>query len=374
MTASPLDPAPVRLAADPAEPTSPLDAEDLRVRVQAALSALVDRQRPVLAAISEDFTPVTDSLAAFLLGGGKRIRAGFCYWGWRGAGGADIDEAVRAAAALELVHACALIHDDVMDGSDTRRGEPSVHRQFARRHADNAWRGDPDGFGRAAAILLGNLCLIWADEMLGTSGLPAESLLRAMPVYDTMRTEVMAGQYLDVLEQASGGQSVEAAMRVARYKSAKYTVERPLHLGAVLAGASGDLIDAYTAYGVPLGEAFQLRDDVLGVFGDPDQTGKPAGDDLREGKRTVLVAATLERATLAQRELVDRYLGDPQLDGAGVEALRDVITATGALATVESLIAELTEGAVAAVESAPVTDRARSVLMDLAVAATTRTV
>jgi geranylgeranyl diphosphate synthase type I len=351
---------------------SPTDREDLRQRVTKALEASLARQRPRLDAISVDLTPVTDALEAFLLDGGKRLRPAFAYWGWRGAGGEDSDAIVSAAAALEWVQASALIHDDVMDGSDTRRGRPAVHRQFAALHRGEDWRGTPESFGTGAAILLGDLALIWADEMLNTSGLPPEALRRAQPVYDEMRTEVMAGQYLDLLEQAMGGRSVERAMTVARYKSAKYTVERPLHLGAALAGAEEAMIRAYSAYGLPLGEAFQLRDDVLGVFGDPSETGKPAGDDLREGKRTVLMAKTFDRATPGQATVVRRHLGDPALSEAGVAELREIISATGALAETEQVIADLTGRALDALDVAGLDPTARDVLRELAVAATTR--
>jgi geranylgeranyl diphosphate synthase type I len=249
---------------------------------------------------------------------------------------------------------------------------PAAHRRFATLHRGNGWLGSPEGFGVGAAILLGDLCLSWADELLLTCGLPATDVLRGKPVYDVMRTELMAGQYLDLLEQARGGGSAARAMRVVRYKSAKYTIERPLHLGAALAGAPDELLVAYSGYGLPLGEAFQLRDDVLGVFGDPSQTGKPAGDDLREGKRTVLVARAAESATPAQAALLRRHLGDPALDAAGVDALREVITDTGALAHVEALISALTEQSLRAVDSVAVAAPARGVLHDLAVAATSR--
>ena len=276
-------------------PPSPLDREDLRQRVQKCLNAFVAGQQHLLDAVSAELTPLTDALTD-LLNGGKRLRPGFCYWGFRGAGGTDSDEVLTAAAALELFQACAIVHDDVMDGSDTRRGQPAVHRRFAALHRTEGWTGDPEGFGAGAAILLGDLALSWSDQMLSTCGLPADALARGHRVFDEMRTELMGGQYLDLLEQARGGGSVQRALRVARYKSAKYTIEKPLHLGAVLAGAGQDVLDGYSGYGLPLGEAFQLRDDVLGVFGDPAETGKPAGDDLREGNRTVLVALALESA------------------------------------------------------------------------------
>jgi geranylgeranyl diphosphate synthase type I len=353
-------------------PTNPLDAADLGDRVSKALEAFLDRQTARLDAIAEDLRPVAEAVAEFVLDGGKRLRPAFCYWGWRGAGGADTDEVVAAAACLELLHACALIHDDVMDDSDVRRGRPAVHRRFATLHRGEQWLGDADAYGRSAAILLGDLCLIWADELLNTSGVPADALLRAQHTYDAMRTEVMAGQYLDLLEQVRGGHDVSRALRVARYKSAKYTVEQPLHLGAVLADAPRAILDTYTAYGLPLGEAFQLRDDVLGVFGDPAQTGKPAGDDLREGKRTVLVMTALQRASERQSATVRRLLGDPHLDDAGLAALRSVIADTGALDHVESLVAQRTEQALAALDAGDIEADARAVLGQLALAATKR--
>lgn len=352
---------------------SPLDVEDLRSRVQKTLDVFLARQTGVLEEVSEDLGPMTEALVE-LMAGGKRLRPAFCYWGWRGAGGADEEPAMVAATALEFLQACALIHDDVMDGSDTRRGLPAAHRRFATLHRGNSWLGSSESFGVGAAILLGDLCLSWADQLLFECGLPGDSVRRAKPVYDEMRSELMAGQYLDLLEQARGGGSVDRALRVVRYKSAKYTIERPLHLGAALAGGSPEVVAAYTAYGLPLGEAFQLRDDVLGVFGDPSETGKPAGDDLREGKRTVLVATALERATPAQAALLRGRLGDPALDAAGIDALRDVIVETGALAEVETLITRFTDESLAAADADVIADPARDVLRGLALAATRRSV
>ncbi|UER53986.1 polyprenyl synthetase family protein [Kineosporiaceae bacterium SCSIO 59966] len=360
----------------PSLAASPLDAADLRRRLQQELDAFLDQQSAVLGELGTDCEPLVGSVRG-LLAGGKRLRPAFCYWGYRGAGGQDGPGVVRAAASLELFQAAALIHDDVMDSSDTRRGMPAVHRQFADLHDDGGWGGDRERFGQAGAILAGDLCLSWCDELLCGSGLPTTAVERGKAVFDRMRTQLMGGQYLDVLAQAVAGRHredpVEAALRVVRFKSAKYTVEHPLLLGAALAGAGEEVRAAYSAFGLPLGEAFQLRDDVLGVFGDPGTTGKPAGDDLREGKRTVLVALTLRRADTAGRAVVERLLGDPGLDAAGVAALREVIVGTGALETVESMITERVRAAREALDAAPVTPQAAAVLHSLVDAATTRT-
>ena len=357
--------------------TSPLDAADLRERIQQIITQTLTVEGALLHGISDDLDPLSEALTAFL-NGGKRLRPAFCYWGWRGAGGDASDAAVeaaavRAAAALEFLQGCALIHDDVMDGSDTRRGLPAVHHRFANLHRGSMWLGSPEAFGIGAAILLGDLCLSWADQMLMASGMPADALGRAKPVYDEMRTELMAGQYLDLLEQARGGGSIERARTVVQYKSAKYTIEKPLHLGAALAGAGPEVIAAYTAFGLPLGEAFQLRDDILGVFGDPKETGKPAGDDLREGKRTILVAMAFERSSEAQQVEFRQLLGDPALDAAGVETLREIITSTGARAETEGLIDRLLDESLSAAANPVIADDARQVLTQLAHAAARRT-
>ncbi|MFI7546217.1 polyprenyl synthetase family protein [Actinoplanes sp. NPDC049599] len=354
--------------------TSPLERAGLRPRVDKALAAFLAGQRSRLLAIDQVLGEIADALDDFVLGGGKRLRPAFAYWGYRGAGGADSDQVVAAVAALELVQASALIHDDLMDRSDTRRGEPAIHRRFAAEHAAAGWRGSGDSFGDSAAVLLGDMALVWSDELLHTSGIDPADLARARPVFDEMRTEVTAGQYLDVLTVVTGDLSTERAGKIARYKSAKYTVERPLLLGAALAGAPEPLLHAYSGYGLPLGEAFQLRDDVLGVFGDPAQTGKPAGDDLREGKRTYLVAAAHEALGTAGQAELEARLGDPGLDDAGVERLRTLIRDSGAPARTEERITSLTGTALAVLADAEMDEEARGVLLELADAATRRAV
>ena len=350
---------------------SPFDVEDVRARVSLTLAQFVDDQLPSLAQISDDVIPLHQLLVAFTAGG-KRLRPALAWWGWRAAGGSDDETMIRAAASLELLQACALIHDDVMDGSDTRRGAPAVHRSLEALHKHAHWRGSSKDFGVAGAILLGDLCLSWADQLFFDSGLPADALLRTKPLLDATRTELMAGQYLDVVEQARAQISPDRALLVARYKSAKYTVERPLHIGASLAGASPEFLDVMSGYGLPLGEAFQLRDDVLGVFGDPDTTGKPAGDDLREGKQTYLIACASERATPSQLNALRSGLGDPHLTDQDVDGLRELIVETGALAQIEDRIAQSTENALSALQSVPLENGAGEVLAALAIAATRR--
>lgn len=349
------------------------DPAALRERVQRRLSRFLGSRIETVADLGPELAAPMSVLAE-LTTGGKLLRPAFCYWAYRAAGAADGDGIVAAAAALELLHVSALVHDDVMDGSDRRRGRPSAHRQFAELHRSAGWSGSAESFGQGAAILLGDLVLGWSDELLRSCGLPPERVAAGMAVFEAMRTEVMAGQYLDLVAQAAGDEdALGRAMRVLRFKTAKYSVERPLQLGATLAGGAPELVAAFSAFGIPLGEAFQLRDDLLGVFGDPERTGKPAGDDLREGKRTVLVATALGAADVADRGTLQRLLGDPALDAAGVARLREVLIRSGAVDEVEKLIARLTAQAHEALAEAPIVDpTARQVLAELTVAATQR--
>jgi geranylgeranyl diphosphate synthase type I len=349
-----------------------VDHADLRARVEKALAAFLCQQRALLTGIDPALSPVADTIEAFVIGGGKRLRPAFAYWAFRGAGGDDSDEIIAAVAALEFVHASALMHDDVMDASETRRGEPAVHRRFATMHTGHGWEGDPEAFGTGSAILLGDLCLAWSDELLGCCGLDVAALMRARAVFDLMRTEMIAGQYLDVHAQVTADSSLDRACTVARYKSAKYTVERPLLLGAAVADAADEVRAAYSGYGLRVGEAFQLRDDVLGVFGDPAVTGKPAGDDVREGKRTYLVAAALSSADESSASYLRQSLGNGELDDDRIDRVREIIATTGALARTERRIADLTDAGLAALGRVSLADDAAERLKDLALAATRR--
>ncbi|QDW63580.1 polyprenyl synthetase family protein [Oerskovia sp. KBS0722] len=363
-------------------PSLPVDRENLRPDVDAALGAFLEDQRVRLAAISEDAAPLAEATAA-LLTGGKRLRAAFCYWSWRAHGG-HVDDgrrtaAVRTGAALELFQAAALFHDDVMDNSDTRRGRPAAHRAFASHHRAAGWSGSDVQYGSSSAILLGDLCLIasQAEIRAGLVDLPEDVALRTRTLFDDMQTEVTVGQYLDVLAQAvPWGTDLDAdearARAVIRSKSARYSVEHPLALGAALAGAPAEALAAVPSYGLPLGEAFQLRDDVLGVYGDPSVTGKPAGDDLREGKRTVLVSRALRTATPTQSAFLLESLGNPDLDQDAVENLRGLLVETGAVAAVEQLIADLTDEAFAALDAAGLASPGTEMVAELARAAVQR--
>lgn len=348
------------------------DDVTFRTDLDAALGSFLDFQAARLVPLGPDADRLLAE-ARIAVAGGKKIRAAFCHWGFHAVEPSPADPValLRACASLELLHASALAHDDLMDASDTRRGRPATHRAFDREHRKAGWRGDPEQYGAAAAILLGDLLQAWADELLRHCGFGWDRVGPALDIFDLCRTEVIAGQFLDVSVQARGVADVETAMTVLRYKSAKYSIERPLHIGAALAGAGPDTLTALSSFGLPLGEAFQLRDDLLGVFGDPATTGKPAGDDLVEGKRTVLVALALDAAPPADAALLDRSLGT-RLSLPEVARLREIIEASGAHAQVEAVIGELSRIAVDALDQADVDPGAREVLRGLAAAATQR--
>jgi len=342
----------------------------VREAIQEELSSYLTLQREYLSAIGSELIPVCDALESFLLDGGKRLRPLFAYAGFLAADKVPSREEIRAFTSLELLQACALIHDDLMDKSDTRRGKPAIHRHFENLHQSQAMHGLSEQFGEAAAVLLGDLALVWSDHMLHTSGISSESLLSALSVHDEMRIELMAGQYLDVREAGEKNPDVDRSLRIARYKSGKYTIERPLHLGASIAipeiSKRQNLTFLLSAYGLPLGEAFQLRDDLLGIFGDPETTGKPAGDDIREGKRTVLMAMTFERATQSAKEKLSALLGNENLSPKDVEDARTLITDSGSVKVVEDLIEGLHSSALEAASSAEISSSATELLTLLA--------
>jgi len=338
---------------------------------------------PAISAIAAELEPFVE-YSGSLLRGGKRFRALFCYWGWNAVGAGrdgfdpleslepprDLASVIDVATGLELFHAAALVHDDIMDNSDTRRGMPAAHRRFAQLHGVNGWTGSGTDFGTSGALLLGDLLLGWSDELIeqGLALLDSRAAANAArSEFNRMRSEVTVGQYLDILEERSWRSSAESeqlarAHRVLVYKSAKYSVEAPLAIGASMGGASAPQLAAVRAFGLPLGIAYQLRDDMLGVFGDPAITGKPAGDDLREGKRTVLIA--LARAALPANatRLLDELLGDSTLDDDQIRMLQATLVSSGAVDKIERMISHNVGLAREALDGAPLD---RTALLEL---------
>ncbi len=346
--------------------------------VQQRLDSFCEEKRQQLGEISPDLVPIIDYTQT-MLSGGKRFRALFCFWSWAGYSG-DIHESdlradspiVGIAAALEMFHAAALVHDDLLDQSDTRRGQPAIHKRFESLHQSKQYAGSAVRFGIAGSVLTGDLLLAWSSELFGSAfkEVAAAEEQSCRTQFSQMRFEVMAGQYLDVLEENAAPtrdpkEAVAIANKVMLYKTAKYSLEAPLLIGAALSGAGEDTLAGLSAFGIPLGLAFQLRDDVLGVFGDPEVTGKPAGDDLREGKRTVLVALTLEKVPANVGRIFEELLTSGEIDDEQLEFMRTTIQESGALETTERLIAEHSERAIEALANLEVTDQARRMLSAL---------
>ncbi|APT93656.1 geranylgeranyl pyrophosphate synthase [Corynebacterium phocae] len=352
-----------------------LSAPDFATAVKEQLVKYFDSRRSEVSGIGQPVVDNTRFLEDFVLNGGKRIRPLYAWAGFVGAGGMDTDISPAAmlevASSLEFIQACALIHDDIVDASDTRRGNPTVHRQLEAFHRAQGLSGDPARFGRSAAILVGDLALVWAEDMFQSAQLPATARARALEPWRAMRTEVIGGQLLDINLEASGAESIELSDAVNRFKTAAYTIERPLHLGAAIAGADPALIEAFRGYGRDIGIAFQLRDDELGVFGDPKVTGKPAGDDLREGKRTVLLALALQRAHPADAAILRNLVGVTD-DPADIATMAEIIETSGARAEMERRIDALTSSGLAYLHSAGVQPEVADMLENLAIKATAR--
>ena len=357
-------------------------------QVQANLDSFCQKQRTDFEAISTDLIPVVDYTQS-LLQGGKRFRALFCYWAWRACLNdssyhqseqeiQDSEQAIAGiAASLEMFHAAALVHDDLLDQSDTRRGAPAIHKRFETLHKEKSWAGAPERFGVAGSVLVGDLMLGWSSEIFGNALLHSpnreiESACR--DEFSLMRVEVMAGQYLDVLEENAAAtrpvsEGVGRAEKVILYKTAKYSIEAPLRIGAAFAGADPAKLSQFTHFGSPLGIAFQLRDDILGVFGDPSVTGKPAGDDLREGKRTVLVALTLEALTERSPSMAESFeelLTSRELDTHQIAFMQKLIKDSGALEKTERMIVELGDRSLESLDAANLEESAKATLKALA--------
>lgn len=338
---------------------SPLDPPAgllvLQERIDAALERALEPALEELVGMSGQLVPVADELRG-ATASGKRIRPALLLLGFQAAGGGSLEPVEGPALALELLHTCALLHDDVIDRAATRRGRPTTHRIFTERHRSSGWSGAAEDFGEAMAILIGDLAFVYADRFFLDATVPETPLLRAFRRFTTLREEVMAGQTLDVHAATSGATDRDAALTIATLKSGRYSVARPLEIGALLAGAPADLVAGLGAFGDPLGRAFQIRDDLLGVFGDARTTGKSTASDLAEGKRTLLIAEALARLDEDGRAELVRDLGDPDLDDVRAGGLRELIEDCGARAATERYV----EAAVA---------DARRVLTDLEVPA-----
>ncbi|MCS4489002.1 polyprenyl synthetase family protein [Corynebacterium sp. ES2794-CONJ1] len=313
--------------------------EDLPARVEDKLRRFFSEQREAIATIGDPVSEAVGKLETFVLSGGKRMRP-LCAWAGYVAAGhecEDVEAVITAISSLEFIQACALIHDDIIDSSDTRRGNPTFHRLIESTHRQRGWSRDSAHFGESVAILMGDLGLVWADDMFHSSGLSPAAITRALPAWRGMRTEVIGGQLLDIALEASSSEDLALANNVNRFKTAAYTIERPLHIGAALGDASAERITGLRHFGREIGIAFQLRDDQLGVFGDPEVTGKPAGDDLREGKRTVLLATALKLADPATKKRIRAGIGNV-VDAAAISQLTADIKSTGADEAIEERI------------------------------------
>jgi geranylgeranyl diphosphate synthase, type I len=374
--------------------------------IEAELAAMLGRRLAELDFLGADAAPFEEILGGLVRGPGKRLRPAFVYWGYRAAGGAPggpgASAALRVGCAVELLHTCALICDDLMDGSAVRRWEPAAHIRLAGPDGGHGWPGPRPEFGRAAALVLGLQAFTWADAALCDAGLRPDRLAAVLRLFTTLRTEVIGGQYLDLVcaqrgtvpastipagagpagtvpsrivpsgEAVSAAGQIRAAERIIRYKSAKYTVERPLQLGAAVAGGGG-AESFLSGYALPLGEAFQLRDDVLGVFGDPGMTGKPAGEDIREGKQTLLLVLGRQMAGPAEQRVIGTVPGRRGATEADITAVREALAGCGALDAVERRIASLAGQARVALEAAAdIPGDARAALLQMTGLATRR--
>ena len=311
-----------------------------------------------------------DVLVGFV-GSGKCLRSTFMFLGWL-CGSEPSHTALKAAAGMELLHTFALLQDDVMDGSPLRRGRASAHVQFAAWHRDRGLSGCADRFGESAAVLLGDLCLVWAEQMLRESGVDSAALARVWPRYDEMRTELAVGQFADLVNDVGGLPTLDEVLEVARNKSGNYTVRRPLEIGAAMAGCGDDVLTQLGGYGEAVGEAFQLRDDLLGIYGSPAITGKPVGADLTEHKATSVVVAAHQMANLTLRRQLAELMSTSELDETDLGRWRTLIAATGAVQRIEEMIADRLRRASEWIDAGPLDGAVRSALLNMAVVCTQR--
>jgi len=347
-----------------------IEVAQFLARVDAVIADTLQVQRLRWVEVDQDLDLVFEEIEQLVFSGGKRLRPQFCWWGWIAAGGQDDHSAVvKMGAAIELLHVFALFHDDVIDNADTRRGKPTAHRSMMLRHEQGNWAGESRRFGEGAAVLIGDITHVIADSLMSDVSSQTRS------IWNEMRVEVNIGQYLDTLGSARRERRPEVAERITRYKTAKYTIERPLHLGALAADVvrGHALSSMLSDYGLPLGAAFQMRDDVLGAFGDPVVTGKPVGDDFREGKPTLLLALTWAQATPQQLKVLDT-VGSPTMTHSEIVNVQEVVRDTGALSDIESMIDSLRNDAVSSLVKKSLSGHSYEALVGLADSVTQRSI
>lgn len=343
---------------------------ELIARVDALLEQTIEVHQNRWASLQRDLQTIFEEISALVLGGGKRLRPQFSHWGWVAAGGDPAaSESVHIGAAIELLHAAALFHDDVIDDADTRRSRQSAHKSFSDQHANNAWVGESRRYGEGSAILIGDITYVLSDSL--TNSLSSEARL----IWHDLRLEMNIGQYLDVVGSARQTRNIAEADLICRMKSAKYTIERPLHLGAVAAHphAGAALMPMLSAYGLPLGDAFQMRDDILGAYGDSAITGKPVGGDFREGKPTPLLARACAVATAQQAEVLSR-VGAPELSDDDIAKIQQVVIETGALQMMEDVISTNHSQAIHALKKSEMQGESFDALVHLADVVTQRSI
>ncbi|MEX0621799.1 MAG: polyprenyl synthetase family protein [Candidatus Woykebacteria bacterium] len=330
------------------------------------LNSFLDEKLAEASRVDPESTVLVEQVRRFIAAGGKRVRPAFAYSAYVASGGRSLDAILYASAALELLHAFALIHDDIIDKSDLRRGRPSVHKAFEDFHRKRGFKGNPNEFGISTAVLAGDLALAFADEILNTAPFPAERIRRAKNYYDLMKKQVIYGEYLDVLAPNKGKISENDLLTILEYKTAKYTIERPLHIGASLAGADESSFKVFTDYGLPLGQAFQIQDDIMGTFGDEERIGKPVDADLKEGKQTLLVIKAYEFSKAADQQILAKTIGNRRVSKNEIESARDIIRSCGALEYSQRLSSNLIDAAKLAIYHSRLSEEGRGYLLEAA--------
>ena len=331
-----------------------------------AIKYFISKKRKEAEEISPEFVTLVDEVERFIFSGGKRVRPAFLYSGYVASGGKAHDAALYASMSVEFLHTFALIHDDIIDRSAFRRGKPTSHKAFEKYHTEKKFPGSKEHFGLSAAILAGDLAYSFAEEVLTSAPFPQERVRRARYYFDQMKFQVIAGEYLDVLGGYTKTLKEDDILNILEYKTAKYTVERPLQIGAMLAGADVSILETFTAYGIPLGQGFQLQDDIFGVYGDMKKTGKPNDSDIKEGKMTVLIAKAYEWSSTRQRRDLDNTLGNIDATNVDIDKVRTIIYDTGAYDYAVKLSHKLIEQAREAITNAKLQREGKEYLLSAA--------